>query len=205
MVHPHPKHAPADHDILAVIRERWSPRAFDPARTLSRHDLRRLFEAARWAPSSANEQPWRFVVTDQHRSPEQFAALRGALTTANQAWAGAAPVLILVAVSLILSRTGGENRSAWYDTGQAVGFLTLQATEMGVAIRQMEGFDHDLVRQACAVPESFEPGVVMAVGYPGDPESLAVEHHRKSERTPRSRQAIETFVFGGIWGSKPGL
>ena len=200
MVPPHPKHAPADHDILDVIRERWSPRAFDPGRPLPRSELHRLFEAARWAPSSSNEQPWRFVVADRHRTPEDFTALKGALHTSNQAWASSAPVLILVAVSLLHSRTGGVNRSAWYDTGQAVGFLTLQATAIGVAIRQMEGFDRALARDACAVPESFEPGIVMAVGYSGDPESLSSERHRVLERQPRSRQPIEEFVFEGRWG-----
>jgi nitroreductase len=201
MADPHPKHAPADHEILDVIRERWSPRAFDASRPLPARELHRLFEAARWAPSSSNEQPWRFVVTDRHRTPDQFAALRAALTRSNQAWAGHAPVLILVAVKLLLTRTGGVNRSAWYDTGQAVGFLTLQATAIGVAIRQMEGFDHGLARDACGVPESFEPGVVMAVGYPGDPDKLAVEQHRAAERQPRSRQPIVDFVFDGRWGA----
>jgi len=201
MVPPHPKHAPADHEILDVIRERWSPRAFDASRALDRRELHRLFEAARWAPSSSNEQPWRFVVADRHRTPEAFAALHGALTGSNQTWASSAPVLILVAVKLLLARTGSVNRSAWYDTGQAVGFLTLQATAIGVAIRQMEGFDHDRAREACGVPDSFEPGVIMAVGYPGDPALLVREHHRVAEQQPRSRQPIEEFVFEGRWGS----
>src|SRR5947208_12790761 len=125
MVPPHPKHAPADHEILDVIRERWSPRAFDPTRALPRRELHRLFEAARWAPSSSNEQPWRFVVADRYRTPDDFASLHGALMQSNQSWASSAPVLILVAVNMLLTRTGGPNRSAWYDTGQAVGFLTL--------------------------------------------------------------------------------
>ena len=196
----HPKHAPADHDILEVIRERWSPRAFDLAREITRGDLHRLFEAARWAPSSFNEQPWRFVVADRQRTPETFAGLYTSLDRSNQVWASTAPVLILVAVNLRLARTGDLNRSAWYDTGQAVGFLALQATALGVAIRQMEGFDSDRARAACGVPESFDPAVVMAVGYPGDPESLAAEHHRAAERQPRSRQPIGEFVFEGRWG-----
>src|SRR3954468_12560258 len=164
MTSPHPKHAPVDHEILDVIRERWSPRAFDATRALSRRDLHRLFEAARWAPSSSNEQPWRFVVANRYRTPEHFEPLHSSLTRSNQAWAGSAPVLILVAVKLLHERTGGVNRSAWYDTGQAVAFLTLQATAIGAAIRQMEGFDHDRARAACEIPESFEPAVVMAVG-----------------------------------------
>jgi nitroreductase len=204
MVPPHPKHAPADHEILDVIRERWSPRAFDAARAVPQRELHRLFEAARWAPSSSNEQPWRFVVADRFRTPDSFAALHASLLGSNQAWASSAPVLILVAVNLVLARTGGVNRSAWYDTGQAVGFLTLQATAIGVAIRQMEGFEHDRARAACGVPESFEPAVVMAAGYPGDPDLLAAERHRVAERQPRSRQPIEEFVFEGTWGTTMG-
>jgi nitroreductase len=197
---PHPKHASASHEILDVIRQRWSPRAFDPTRPVPRAELYRLFEAARWAPSSSNEQPWRFVVVDRISTPDEFTALLGGLDSFNQAWAHSAPVLILVAVSLVHSRTGGMNQSAWYDTGQAVGFLALQATAIGLAIRQMEGFDHAHARRVCEVPASFEPGIVMAVGYSGDPESLAIERHRASESQPRSRQPIDAFVYEARWG-----
>ena len=196
----HPKHATAAHDILDVIRQRWSPRAFDSARAVPVAELRRLFEAARWAPSSFNEQPWRFVLTDRGRNAEAFRSLLETLDPSNQTWASQSPVLILVAVSTTLTRTGGVNQNAWYDAGQAVGLLTLQATALGLAVRQMEGFDRDRARTACGVPSSFEPGVVMAVGYAGDPESLAAERHRALERQPRSRRPIGDFVFDGIWG-----
>jgi nitroreductase len=196
----HPKHAASAHEILDVIRHRWSPRAFDAAEDVAPDALKRLFEAARWAPSSSNEQPWRFVVVDRRRAPEGFRALLETLDASNQAWARAAPVLILVAISPVLRRTGAPNRHAWYDAGQAVAFLTLQATALGLAVRQMEGFDHDRAAAACAVPPSFEAGVVMAVGYAGDPASLPALHHRDAERRPRSRQPIDQFVFDGTWG-----
>ena len=163
-------------------------------------ELRRLFEAARWAPSSFNEQPWRFVLAERGGMAEAFRALCETLDASNQMWARQAPALILVAVSTILTRTGAVNQNAWYDAGQAVGFLTLQATALGLAVRQMEGFDRDRARAACAVPSSFEPAVVMAVGYAGDPESLAAERHRQLERQPRSRRPIGEFVFEGVWG-----
>jgi nitroreductase len=198
----HPKHARAEHDILDVIRMRWSPRAFDADRPVSRADLLRLFEAARWAPSSYNEQPWRFVVAERDRSPEAFAALAGTLKGRNPDWAGAAPVLALVAVRTTHERDDSENRSAFYDAGQAVGFLTLQATAIGLAVRQMAAFDRDLARQVARVPEPFVPAVMMAIGYHGRPETLAHDPHRLDEARPRARKPLETFVFDGVWGTR---
>ena len=196
----HPKIANTDHDILDVIRHRWSPRAFDPLRDVPVADLRRLFEAARWAPSSMNEQPWRFLVASRHRSPETFAALVESLTGKNPLWASTAPAFVLTVVRLTTERDETVNAHAWYDTGQAVGFLVLQATGLGLSIRQMEGFDHERARRACNIPPPFEPAVLMAIGYAGDPETLPVERHREAERQPRSRRPIDQFVFEGTWG-----
>lgn len=197
----HPKHASAAHDILDVIRHRWSPRAFNPARDVPLGDLWIVFEAARWAPSSYNEQPWRFVVAERRRTPGPFSALLETIEPQNRDWARHAPVLALVAASTRLTRTGGTNRNAWYDTGQAVGFLTLQATGLGLAIRQMEGFNREAARAACAIPPDFEPVVAMAIGYEGDPELLTTERQRAAERQPRRRQPAEAFVFEGTWGN----
>jgi nitroreductase len=196
----HPKIARADHDILDVIKRRWSPRAFDAARDVPRDELLRLFEAARWAPSSMNEQPWRFVVADRGRSPAAFGALLGALTGRNPEWAAAAPVLVLVALRPTLERNDAANSHAWYDVGQAVALLTVQATSQGLSVRQMEGFDRDRARAACAVPDPFVPAIVMAIGYAGDPETLAHERHRELERQPRTRRPIGDTVFDGEWG-----
>lgn len=196
----HPKVARADHDILDVIRDRWSPRAFDPTREISTADLYRLFEAARWAPSSRNEQPWRFVITDRRQSPEAFVALHDALTPKNQVWAAAAPVLILIVVRLTHEVDDVVNSHGWYDTGQAVGFLSLQATAMGLSSRQMQGFDAIRARAACQVPDGFEPAVVMAVGHAGDPESLSVTSHREAELRPRARRTLAEFVYDATWG-----
>src|SRR5437016_5870707 len=115
----HPKHADTPHDILDVIRQRWSPRAFDPAREVRAADLRTLFEAARWAPSSFNEQPWRFLVADRRRTVEAFDALLGTLEPQNREWAKHASVFVVVAATAQLKRTGQPNQKAWYDTGQA--------------------------------------------------------------------------------------
>src|SRR5262245_30778709 len=147
----HPKLARPDHDVLDLIRQRWSPRSYDPARDVPRADLLRIFEAARWAPSSFNEQPWRFVVTERRGTPEAFEGLANTLNSRNQLWARHAPILTLVALRVILERTDAPNPHAWYDVGHAVALLTLQATELGLSIRQMEGFDRAAAKTACAV------------------------------------------------------
>jgi nitroreductase len=197
-----PKHAASDHEIHDLIRRRWSPRAFDASRDVSRADLLRLFEAARWAPSSLNEQPWRFVVTERTRTPDAFAALLGTLTGRNALWAEKAPVLVLVALRRNYQGHEVPNESAWYDAGQAVALLVIQATAMGLSVRQMEGFDRPRAREAMHVPAEFEPAVAMAIGYAGDPDSLPLEKHRHAERTPRTRRPVSGSVFDGQWGNE---
>jgi len=200
----HPKHAAPDHEIHELIRRRWSPRAFDASRVVARADLLRLFEAARWAPSSMNEQPWRFVVTERTRTPEPFLALHGSLTGRNPEWAGAAPVLAMVAIRKTFEAFEAAKETAWYDAGQAVALLVVQATDMGLFVRQMLGFDRERARGALAIPAPFEPAVAMAIGYSGDPESLPTEKHRASELKPRTRKALDQIVFEGVWGQALG-
>ena len=200
----HPKVAQADHEILDLIRQRWSPRAFAADRPVARVDLLRLFEAARWAASSFNEQPWRFVVAERDTSEEAHAALFASLRGHNQAWAGAAPVLVLVAVKAWHEKLDAEYSHAWYDTGQAVSLLTLQATAQRLAVRQVQGFDPEVARAACAVPPDFTPAVVMAIGYLGDPGSLEKESHRVADLKPRERLPVPAFVFDGVWGNPAG-
>jgi nitroreductase len=196
----HPKHASAEHDVHELIRQRWSPRAFDEAQDVARADLARLFEAARWAPSSNNEQPWRFIVLRRDPASDGWRALLSSLTGGNQAWAGSAPVLVLAVVRLTLERSESVNPLAWYDAGQAVALLTIQATSQGLSVRQMEGFDRESARVACGVPAGFEPAVIMAIGYAGDPEKLALEKHRAAETQPRRRKSLGDFVFEEQWG-----
>jgi nitroreductase len=198
----HPKVAQPDHEILDLITRRWSPRAFDAAHDVAREDLLRLFEAARWAPSSFNEQPWRFVVTHRTADPDAFAALLATLIPRNQQWAQAAPVLALVAVRRTLERNDTENAHAWYDTGQAVANLTLQATAIGLSVRQIQGFEVEAARAACRIEPPFDPAVVMAIGYAGSPDALSHPPHRDAEQAPRSRRPITEFVFEGTWGNK---
>jgi nitroreductase len=197
----HPKLARPDHDIHELIRDRWSPRAFDAARTVPRGELLRLFEAARWAPSSGNEQPWRFVVVTRDESSPVWRALVNGLTGANQAWATAAPVLVVAVVRLAREEKGTVNPMAWYDAGQAVSLMVVQATAQGLSVRQMAGFSHETIRQACGIPEGFDPAVIVAIGYAGDPEALPLEKHREAERQPRRRKPLTDIVFENNWGT----
>jgi nitroreductase len=196
----HPKHAPTDHEIVPLIRERWSPRAYLASKPVDSDTLWRLFEAARWAPSSRNEQPWRFVVVRRHDEADVHEKVVQALSTGNQAWAPLAPLLLVVAVKLHVGDNADVNRHAYYDTGHAVALLTIQAQAMGLGVRQMEGFDRSAVTTLIGMPADYEAAVVMAVGYPTTPDVLSVEKQRASETAPRTRRPASEFVFAGSWG-----
>ena len=112
-------------------------------------------------------------------------------------------MLALVAVRLTHEGTGSVNAVAWYDTGQAVAFLTLQATSIGLSVRQFRGFDPATAREACAVPDPFEAAVVIAIGHAGDPQTLD-DRHRAAELKPRDRRSVGEFVFDATWGKEFG-
>jgi nitroreductase len=190
--------APAGAAIHGLIRERWSPRAFSSA-PVSPALLDVLLEAARWAPSSMNEQPWRFVVANRQDDPEGHARIGATLVPFNAAWALRAPVLIAVAAEVAFARNGSANPTALYDVGHAVALLTLQATAFGLAIHQMGGFDRDRARLAMGIPDGYEPVVVLALGYPGDAGELSPEM-RARETAPRTRRPLSDLVYGGRWG-----
>jgi nitroreductase len=188
------KPAPVDAPILDLIRKRWSPRAFDPA-PIPRETLRALFEAARWAPSSNNAQPWRYIVAE---SEEMRARVAPIFMGRNPLWAPKAPLLVCIAAQ-VLFEDGKPNRHAWYDTGQATALLTVQATSMGLYVHQMAGFDTVKARELFALPDGVEPIAMMAIGGPGDASTLP-EPLRGRESAPRVRRAQSDFVFAGTWG-----
>ena len=193
----HPKHAATDHDILDLIRQRWSPRAFDPSRLVSRDELMKLFEAARWAPSSFNAQPWRFIVLERETHADVWKRVLNTLSARNQSWAAAAPVLVVIVVQTTFEQTGGTNALALYDVGQAVATMSLQATAQGLGLRQMEGFDRARAHTELAIPQCFELPAIIAIGYVGDPDTLPHEPHREAERQPRRRKKVQEFVSFG--------
>jgi nitroreductase len=184
---------PLIHELLA---SRWSPRAFDPNRRVSRMALRTLLEAARMAPSCFNEQPWRFLVFDGE-DPESLEQARDCLSSGN-AWARRAPVLILSVAAERWSRDGSPNRWAGHDVGLASENLALQATSLGFAVHFMAGFDEREARELFRIPEGFTPMAMIAVGYPGDPDELPPKL-RERERAPRQRRPIEEIAFAGRW------
>jgi nitroreductase len=193
------KRAPTDFPVHDLIAERWSPRAFSD-KPVAPDVLQSLFEAARWAPSSSNEQPWAYIVATKD-DPENFAKLLSVLVPFNATWAQHAPVLALAVAKLSFEKNATPNRNAQYDVGAASAWLTVEATSRGLFVHQMAGYDHDKARQVFDIPAGWEPIAAMAIGYPGDPDSLP-QPLRDREVAPRTRKPISTFVMSGGWGKK---
>ncbi|NTU80445.1 MAG: hypothetical protein HGA45_13880 [Chloroflexales bacterium] len=188
--------AVTDHPIHPLLATRWSPRAFTPTPVTS-EQLISLLEAARWAPSGGNVQPWSFVVVPRDDAAA-FARLLGSLAEGNRVWAQHAPLLLL-AVAQQERQPGTPNPYALYDLGQAVASLTVQATALGLRVHQMGGFDPEQARAAFAVPADYAPVTVLAVGAQGDPTALP-EPLRGRELAARTRKPLDSFVFGDTWG-----
>jgi nitroreductase len=193
------KRAPTDFPVHDLIAERWSPRAFSD-KPVASDVLQSLFEAARWAPSSNNEQPWAYIVAAKD-DPENFAKLVSVLVPFNATWAQHAPVLALAVAKLSFEKNGTPNRNAQYDVGAASAWLTAEATARGLFVHQMAGYEHDKAREVFGIPAGWEPFAAMAIGYPGDPESLP-QPLRDREVAPRTRKPISAFVMSGSWGKK---
>ncbi len=184
------KHAPAVEGVLPLFHQRWSPRSFTD-RAVSSSDLAKIFEAARWTPSSSNLQPWRFIVG--LRGTDTNSKIVSALMGFNQSWAGAAPVLILGVAHTASPR--GKNAYALFDLGAATYAITLQAASLGLSTHQMAGFDQAIARKALEIPEDYVLGSVIALGYQGEPEALANEELVKRELAPRDRKPLKELVF----------
>jgi nitroreductase len=181
--------------ILDVLKERWSPRAYadrpiDPDKVWS------LLEAARWSPSGGNEQPWSFIVA--FRGDAGFDKIVAALSGNNQKWAPQAPVLI-VSIAKLTRSSGAPNRHAYYDVGQAVAHLTVQAGAMGLHTHQIGGFDVEQIRQAFGIPDGYDPVTITAVGEFGDLDQLP-DDLRQRESGERVRKPFEEIVFSERFG-----
>jgi nitroreductase len=193
------KQAAAQYPLHELILRRWSPRAFAD-RSVERATLLRLLEAARWAPSCFNEQPWRYIVATKEDSAE-FGRMLQCLVEGNQAWAKHAPVLMISVAKLAFTHDGKPNRHAIHDVGAASAFLTFQATALGLYVHQMGGIYVDSARETYGIPEGFEAVAGIALGSLGDPSTLP-DAMRERELAPSSRQPLETMVFSGRWGEK---
>jgi nitroreductase len=191
---------PADnaYPIHDLLRRRWSPRAFSE-RPVERDTLLSLFEAARWAPSSNNEQPWSFVMAVKD-DEANYRRLFDCLKEGNKRWAFRAPVLALSVARLNFEDDGTPNRHAFHDTGMAVFSLVIQATALGLIVHQMAGYDVEKARKDLEIPAGHDPVAMIAIGYPGDPDQLP-EPYRTREFRPRERKPISELLCEGSWGN----
>ncbi|MBA2393169.1 MAG: nitroreductase family protein [Ktedonobacteraceae bacterium] len=188
------KPAEAQHPIHELISERWSPRSF-AGKSVERESLHSLFEAARWAASGGNQQPWNFLFATKENT-EDYARFTSLLWERNAIWTKTAPVLVLV-VAQLYPRPGSEYIS-FYDTGMATANLLTQAVASGLVTHPMGGFDKDRAKAELNLPEGYEPIVMIALGYPGTLDQLPEALHER-ELAPRTRKPIDEFVFEGGW------
>jgi hypothetical protein len=195
------KLAPVVEGVLPIFHHRWSARAFSD-REVSHADLAKVFEAARWAASSNNEQPWRFLFG--FRNSSTYNKIHSALVGFNQTWAGAAPVLILGVAGTKFTANGNPNGYAFYDLGAASSYLTLEAAALGLSTHQMAGYDHDAARRELEIPEDYVLGSVIALGYQGEPAALANQQLLDRELAPRQRKPLSELVFSA-WGEPADL
>jgi nitroreductase len=196
------KRAKPDHPIHELLASRWSPYAFAD-KPVSDDDLRSLFEAARWAPSSYNEQPWSYIVASKADSKE-FERLLSCLVEGNQAWAKAAPVLAIGCTSLNFVRNGKPNAAAVHDLGLASASVVLEATARGLFVHQMIGIMPERVRELYRVPEGVQPLTGVAIGHATTPDSLP-DAYKQRDLAPRSRKKLGEFLFSGQWGTASAL
>ena len=185
------------HDLLS---RRWSPRAF-AERPVEPDKVQRLLEAARWASSCFNEQPWAFIIAAADQLVEH-SKLLCCFVEGNQVWAKRAPLLMITVGKLHFDHNGQSNQHAFHDVGLAVGNLVVQATAMDLVVHQMAGILPEIIREYYTVPAGYDPLTGLAIGYQGDLEALPDEL-REREQASRSRKALSDFVFSETWGQNP--
>jgi nitroreductase len=182
----------ADHPVEPIFVRRWSPRAMS-GEPLSDAELMSLFEAARWAPSSFNEQPWRFLYA--RRDTPAWPVFLDLLVEGNRAWCGRAAVLIVVVGHKVFTRNGSPNPVAIYDCGSAWENLALQGSHMGLVVHGMAGFNFNKARTALHVPDDFEVAAMAAIGRPGDPDLLP--EPLRTKEIPSGRRPVGDIALEG--------
>ncbi len=186
----------AIHDLIA---RRWSPRAFDKSKPVSRALVIALLEAARWAPSCYGDEPWRYLLWDRQRDPASWQKAFECLSEGNQAWVKNVPLLLASIAGSQFAHNGKPNRWGQHDTGAASANLVLQAVALGLAAHQMGGFDADKLREKFAIPPGYTPMAMIAVGYQADAGILEGEV-KERELAPRTRMPLGEKFFEGSWG-----
>jgi len=194
------KHATTAAPIHDLMATRWSGRAFDAERLLSREQVTALLEAARWSPSCFGDQPWRFVVADKAADPSGWQKALDCLVPFNAGWARNAPLLVVICADPKFGHNGADNRWSAYDTGAAALALCLQANAMGMSTHQMGGFDDGKARAAFGIPAEAPIMAVIAVGYLGS-DSVLDDELRQREHAARARKALGETFYVGQWGT----
>jgi nitroreductase len=195
--------AKTDHPILPVIAERWSPYAFEP-RAIEREKLLSCLEAARWAPSSYNEQPWTFILAERTEA-EAFAKLLGCLVEGNQAWAKNAGALLITVVAKLFTKNGKPNRAAEHDIGLAAGNMVLQAAALGLQGHQMIGIEPAKVRAGYNIPDDHEPLTAIGLGYPATVSPGTSDSVAQRDLARRMRKPLSEIIISGGWGRAANL
>lgn len=194
---PQVKQAAVDHPIQPTLEHRWSPYIFG-RQPVSADVLRSLFEAARWAASSYNEQPWRYIVARREDEPQRFQRIVDCLVVGNRPWAHRVPVLVIGIVATSFERNGKANKAAAHDLGAASAQLTVEATARGLCVHQMIGIDPETTKAVFDLPPGYEVYTALAIGYPADVDSTLSMDPKIAEKDtrPRSRKPLSQFVFG---------
>jgi nitroreductase len=194
------KPAKTDLQLHPIIMKRWSPRSFTP-QMVEKEKLQRIFDASRWAPSSSNEQPWRFIIG--MKGDPTWDKIMETLVEFNQIWAKLAPVLGITVGKTLSAKRNRPNKVFQYDVGQSIAYATFQATEEGLYMHQMGGFDNKKAAEVFNVPEGFEVLTAFALGYKGQPHVLKEESFQSMERSERERIGLNEMVFTGQFGERP--
>ena len=179
--------------VHKLITDRWSPRAFDD-RAVDYDKIHLLFEAAKWAPSSRNAQPWRFIFATKEMS--DYKVFIELMSEVNQQWASTAPLLVMPLAQVISTYKNRPNRLAFFETGMAVGNLLAQATAMDLMVHQMSGYDHERAKETLVIPPRYEPMSIIAIGYKGKPAKLPSDVAAWEQRE-RTRMEISRFLVQG--------
>lgn len=191
----HSKPAPTTFPILSVIQNRWSPVGYDPTQPVDEDQLHSVLEAARWAPSSYNEQPWQYVIG--RVGEKNHSDLSDCLVEGN-AWAKNAPILMLSLAKKTFNRNEKPNHHCLHDLGAASAFMNLQATELNLAMHQMAGFDGDKARTLFNIGKEYELGAMIALGHTVKDLSTLPEAWAERDKGPRQRKALEEMVWPGV-------
>jgi len=197
---PEDKLAQTAQPVHEIVAQRWSARAIDPGRTITRAEVTAVLEAARWAPSCFGDEPWRYLVFDKSVDPQSWQAAFECLAEGNQVWVTNAPVLFAALAGSAFRRNGKPNRWGQYDTGAASENLCLQAAAMGLVAHQMGGFDGARLAERFGIPDAYTPMAMIALGHPGDPAGLP-DGLRETELGERRRQPLSEIAFAGRWAN----